>query len=217
MRDIDPIFKSDIRPLKRSKAVRWIFQISVTLWWCCKHKFFRESGSKGRDWCGKPCKMCVCIHMCTQREEFFFLRLLHQYGSWELKWGAGSEGMLRKTAGVCWRTSVLQIPCSSPDLFKRVVEISHRTMPYGKASTDATVVQSIFVSFNCMIFFSFLVYEGVNRMCLCSVVGAVPCRVCMKNPYWSITRPWKEAEKQVSLSSLLTSVKAEQNLVSLHL
>lgn len=138
-------------------------------------------------------KIVKCSTDVYKEREGFFLRLLRWYGSWEPKWDAGCEWMLRRLEAVHWRTWVLKIPHSSPDLFKWVVESSHQTMAYGKASTDATVVQSIFISITW--FFPFLVYEGVNRMSLCSVVSAVSWRVCMKNPCWSITLPWKWTEK----------------------
>jgi len=77
-------------------------------------KFWAVKPQRLSDWCGKSCKMCVCIHMHTQRERLF-LRLLPGYGSW--KPSAGCEGMLRKSAGVHWR-SVLKITCGSPELFR---------------------------------------------------------------------------------------------------
>lgn len=83
----------------------------------CKHKCFREAGSKIHKTDLEKVVICVCVqaHTGVRGEGFyFFLRLLCSYGSWEPKRGAKCGGMLKKTVGVLWRASVLKIlHCSS--------------------------------------------------------------------------------------------------------
>lgn len=122
----------------------------------------------------KWCKTCLGMQVCPKQGCSPGLLLWH--GRWEPRWAAVCE-VLKKAAGVHWRSSVVKIPHSSPDLFKGVVESSCQLakpvlMPQ-QSSPPLCLSAACFIHS----------YWGSQQAASASVATAVSsCRMCMKIP-----------------------------------